>query len=133
MDRSCSKHDRLQGSSWLAFASALGVRHLAVTDLLAEIGAAGMPILFIDGIDRIRPDQKGIITDILRAIDDSDDLANWKVLASSRDQGLETYRAWFPASFYRETGIADVSIDGFSEDEAEALAHEKPNLRRLLF
>ena len=126
------KSDRLEGSSWLAFAAALGLNH-PIADILAEIGYAGTPILFIDGIDRVRPDQKGIITDILRAIEANDQLADWKVLASSRDQGLEAYRAWFPASFYQGTGIGDVSIGGFSDEEAKALATEKRNLKRLLF
>jgi hypothetical protein len=127
------KSDRLSGTSWLTFAAALGLRHRDIVDLLTEVGASGTPILFIDGIDRINPEQKGIITDILRAIETHDQLAEWQVLASSRDQGLEAYRAWFPASFYRTTGIGDVSITAFSEDEAEALAEEKPGLRRLLF
>jgi hypothetical protein len=85
-----------------------------------EIGATGTSILFIDGIDRVRPDQKGIITDLLRAIEANDTLDNWKVLASSRDQGLEAYRAWFPGSFYRGTGIGDVSVGTFSDDEARS-------------
>lgn len=127
------KADRLAGVSWLTFATALGLQHRVIADLLAEIGSTGTPILFIDGIDRVRPDQKGVLTDILRAIEENEHLANWKVLASSRDQGLEAYRAWFPASFYRGTGIGDVSIGGFSDEEAKALAKEKPNLRRLLF
>jgi hypothetical protein len=127
------KSDRLMGGSWLTFATALGIQHRVIADLLAEIGSTGTPTLFIDGIDRVRPDQKGVITDILRAIQENEQLANWKVLASSRDQGLEAYRAWFPASFYRETGIGDVSIAGFSDEEAEALGKEQPNLRRMLF
>ncbi|HEX7185838.1 MAG TPA: AAA family ATPase [Thermoanaerobaculia bacterium] len=127
------KSDRLTGDSWLTFATALGLQHRIVADLLTEIGATGTPILFIDGIDRVRPDQKGILTDLLRAIEENEHLSNWKVLASSRDQGLEAYRAWFPASFYRGTGIGDVSIGGFSDEEAKALAEEKRNLRRLLF
>ena len=127
------KSDRLAGGSWLTFATSLGIQHRVVADLLAEIGGIGTPILFIDGIDRVRPDQKGIITDVLRAIEENEQLANWKVLASSRDQGLEAYRAWFPTSFYRGTGIGDVQISEFSDEEAEALAKEKPNLRRLLF
>ncbi len=126
------KADRLVGTSWSTYASALGLRHSSA-ELLAEIGATGTPILFIDGIDRVRPDQKGIITDLLHVIEANDTLGNWKVLASSRDQGLEAYRAWFPASFYRGTGIGDVSVDPFSDDEAEALATEKPHLRRLLY
>ena len=83
------KSGRLEGSSWLTFAAALGLNHRTMSDLLAEIGCAGTPILFIDGIDRVRPDQRGIITDILRVIEGNDQLANWKVVASSRDQGLE--------------------------------------------
>jgi hypothetical protein len=104
------KSDRLEGSSWLTFATALGLQHRVIADLLAEISCTGTPILFIDGIDRVRPDQKGVITDILRAIEDNEKLANWKVLASSRDQGLEAYRGWFPPSFYRGTGIGDVKL-----------------------
>ena len=127
------KSDRLEGNSWLTFAAALGLKHRMIADILAEIGSAGTPIFFIDGIDRIRPDQKGIITDILRVIEANDQFASWKTLASSRDQGLEAYRAWFPASFYGGTGIGDVSIGGFSDAEAKALAKEKPNLKRLLF
>ena len=126
------KSDRLMGTSWLTFSGAIGVRRHVIADLLAEIGTTGTPVLFIDGIDRVRPDQKGIITDILRAIEANENLSNWKVLASSRDQGLEAYRAWFPAAFYRDTGIGDVPIGPFSNNEAEALAKEKPNLKRLL-
>lgn len=126
------KSDRLTGTGWSTFSSALGLRH-SLPELLAEIGATGEPVLFIDGIDRVRPDQKGVITDILHAIEENEDLANWKVVASSRDQGLEPYRAWFPSTFYRGTGIGDVVVGHFSEEEAETLAEQKPHLRRLLF
>ena len=127
------KADRLEGTSWQTFAATLGVRHNVIIDLLAEIGSAGTSILFIDGIDRIRPDQKGIILDIVRAIEANEHLSNWKVLASSRNQGLEAYRTWFPVTFYRGTGIGDIPIEPFSDDEAEVLAEEHPHLRQLLF
>ncbi len=127
------KSDRLMETSWLTFAAAIGVCHRAIADLLAEIGTAGTPILFIDGIDRVKPDQKGIITDILRAIESNEHLSNWKVLASSRDQGLEAYRVWFPPAFYRDTGIGDVPIGPFSDNETEALTKEKSNIKRLLW
>ena len=126
------KSDRLVGNGWSSFATALQLHH-ALPELLIEIGTAGEPILFIDGIDRIRPDQKGIITDILRTIEGNEDLAHWKVVASSRDQGLEPYRAWFPSSFYRGSGIGDAVVGYFSDEEAEMLAERKPHLRRLLF
>jgi len=109
---------------------------LSVTDaasLLAEIGSAGTPMLFIDGIDRVRPDQQGIIVDLLNAIHSNPVLAHWKVLVTSRDQGLEAFRAWFPTTMYANTGIGDVIVKPFSDVEAEALAQAKPNLRKLLF
>lgn len=127
------KNDRLQGTSWTTFATALGLRRSNAPDLLAEIGASGTPILFIDGIDRIRPDQQHIVTDLIRAIETDPSLRHWKVLASSRGQGLEAFRAWFPPSFYSELGMGSVSVNGFSDEEAELLAKSKPNLRSLLF
>ncbi len=126
------KTDRLLGKGWSTFASSLGLEHSAA-ELLAEIGVTGTPILFIDGIDRIPPDQKVIITDLLHTIETHPDLQHWQVLATSRDQGLEPYRAWFPPSFYKGTGVGDIPVSTFSDEESEALATEKPHLRRLLF
>jgi hypothetical protein len=127
------KSDRLEGRSWLSCATALGLQHRDAAELLAEVGATGSPILFIDGIDRVRPDQRGIVTDILRTIEENEHLRHWKVLATSRDQGLEAYRAWFPAAFYRGSFIGDVPVGVFSDEEARLLAQEVPALRRLLF
>ena len=127
------KNDRITGAGWTQFAAGLG---LSVTDpvqLLVEIGSTGTPVLFIDGIDRIRPDQQGVIIDLVNAIHGNPDLSHWKVLVSSRDQGLEALRAWFPASLYAETGIGDVIVKPFSDEEAEQLAQSKPRLRKLLF
>ena len=117
--------------SWSAFSAALGLRHTA-EEILAEIGSAGTPILFIDGIDRIPLDQKGIIIDLLRVVETHVTLNNWKVLATSRDQGLEPYRAWFPSSFYCDNGIGDVLVEPFSDAEASGLADQIPALRSLL-
>lgn len=127
------KSDLLEGKTWLTFAGFLGLRHRSVASLLAEIGATGTPILFIDGIDRIRPDHRGIISDIVKAIEENESLSNWKVFATSRDQGLEAYRSWFPSSFFRGTQVSDVSVSAFTEEEATILAENVPSLARLLF
>ncbi|WP_321341593.1 AAA family ATPase [uncultured Cohaesibacter sp.] len=127
------KSDLLEGKTWLTFAEALGLKHRTVTSLLAEIGATGTPILFIDGIDRIRPDHRGIISDIVKAIEKNEAFSNWKVLATSRDQGLEAYRTWFPVDFYSGTQISDVPVSAFTDDEATILAEKVPALSRLLF
>lgn len=127
------KNDRITGPGWAQFATGLG---LSVTDpvpLLVEIGSAGTPILFIDGVDRIRPDQQGVVIDLVNAIHNNPDLSHWKVLVSSRDQGLEAFRSWFPTSLYADSGIGDVIVKAFSDEEAEQLAKAKPQLRKLLF
>ncbi|MGJ0452980.1 MAG: AAA family ATPase [Methylocystis sp.] len=127
------KSDLLEGKTWLTFTGTLGLKHRSVASVLAEIGATGTPILFIDGIDRIRPDHRGIVSDIVKAIEENEALSNWKVLATSRDQGLEAYRTWFPASFYRGTQISDVPVSAFTDEEATILAEKVPALSQLLF
>ncbi len=127
------KNDRITGSGWSTFAASLGLSNADVVQLLLEIGSAGTPILFIDGIDRIRPDRQGVVIDLVNAIHVEPGLSQWKVLVSSRDQGLEAFRAWFPSAMYANTGIGDVIVGPFSDDEAEQLAVSKPRLRKLLF
>jgi len=127
------KNDRLAGTGWTQFAASLGLSVTGAAPLLAEIGSAGTPILFIDGIDRVRPDQQGIVIDLVNAIHGNPNLSHWKVLASSRDQGLEAFRAWFPTAMYANTGIGDVIVKPFSDEEAEKLAQSKPHLRKVLF
>jgi hypothetical protein len=127
------KNDRITGSGWSTFAASLGLSNADAVQLLLEIGSTGTPILFIDGIDRVRPNQQGVIVDLVNAIQREPNLSNWKVLVSSRDQGLEAFRAWFPPAVYANTGIGDVTVGPFSREEAEQLAQSKPHLRKLLF
>ena len=126
------KHDRIENRSWAAFAEALGLEHSDPVQVLAEIGSSGTPTLFVDGIDRIDPAHKGVVIDIVRAIDSSEHLDHWTALASSRDQGLEGYRTWFPESFHREAGIGDVTVPPFDGEEAMRLAQALPALSPLL-
>jgi hypothetical protein len=127
------KNDRISGTGWSTFATSLGLSNTDAVQLLLEIGSTGTPILFIDGVDRIRPDQQGVIVDLVDAIQSDPNLSNWKVLVTSRDQGLEAFRAWFPPGMYANTGIGDVIVRPFSDEEAEQLAQSKPRLRKLLF
>jgi len=127
------KSDRLSGIDWQSFATGLGLQHRNSSALLAEIGASGHAVLCIDGIDRIKPSQRNIITDLLHTLETDPSLAHWKVLATSRDQGLEAFRTWIPVSFYRDMGIGDVSVSYLNDAEAEELAKAKPALRALLF
>ena len=127
------KSDRLEGSSWRSFAASIGLQHRSPAELLAEVGGTGASILFIDGIDRIKPEHRGIVTDLLNAIQKDPAFAQWRVVASSRDQGLEVLRSWIPASFYRLTGIGNVTVDYLNDMDSELLAEQQPHLRPLLF
>ena len=127
------KNDRITGTGWSTFAANLGLAHADAVQLLLEIGSTGTPILFIDGIDRIRPDQQGVIVDLISAIQSEPNFGNWKVLVSSRDHGLEAFRAWFPPAMYAGAGIGDIIVKPFSDEEAEQLATSRPHLRKLLF
>ena len=126
------KSDRLEGSSWQSFAIHHGLIHRSPNALLGELGGSGTPTLFIDGIDRIKPVQRGIVTDLLRAIESDPQLSNWRVLVTSRDQGLEVMRSWLPASLWAKGGLGNVSVCTLSDEEADALAEKFPALAPLL-
>lgn len=127
------KSDRLEGSTWRSFANHHGLTHQSPATLLGEIGGAGTPVLFIDGIDRIKPENRGIITDLLHAIEREPELAHWHVLVTSRDQGLEVLRSWIPASLYAKGGLGNVDVGVLNDDEAKTLAERHAALEPLLF
>src|SRR5260370_15451624 len=127
------KSDRLHGGDWISFAASTGLQHRDAGSLLAELGAVGAGVLSIDGIDRIKPTQRKIVTDLLHTIIADSALSYWKVLVTSRDEGLEAFRAWIPARFYRDSGVGDVAVTLLDDKEAELLSREKPALRNLLF
>lgn len=125
--------DRLEGASWRSFARSQGLQHLDAEAILGEIGATGSATLFIDGIDRISPSHRGIIADLLNAIERDPALSHWRVLATSRDQGLEVLRSWISSSLYAHTGIGNVDVGALSDEEAKALGEKHPALKPLLF
>ena len=126
------KSDRLEGSSWLSFASHHGLFHRSPNALLGEIAGSGTPTLFIDGIDRIKTDQRGVVTDLLRAIESDPQLASWRVLVTSRDQGLEVMRSWIPSSLWSKGGLGNVDVGVLTDGEANDLADKYPALTPLL-
>jgi hypothetical protein len=125
------KADRLTGGSWAQYAAALGLTDLEPAALLAEIGVVGTPTLFIDGLDRIDKAQRGIVVDLLHAIERSAALTSWRVLASLRDSGVEPVRTWLPSMF--DGGrVTSIEVKALDEEEARALAEARPHLRTLL-
>lgn len=92
------KADRLTGSSWGQYASALHVTNSDLGALLGEIAVVGTATLFIDGLDRIDKAQRGIVIDLLNMIERSPELSDgafWRhsgTRVSSRSEpGFRSY------------------------------------------
>lgn len=126
------KSDRLRGSTWAQYATAAGMKHGNLEELLVELSASGCSVMFVDGIDRVEVEHRGILLDLLSTIHSSPLLSGWCVVATVRDTGMEPLRTWLPARLF-SSGVRTLTIDSFDDEEAEALAQAKPALRPLLF
>lgn len=126
------KSDRLRGSTWAQYASAAGMTYGNLEELLVELAASGCSVLFVDGIDRVEVEHRGVLLDLLNTIQSSPLLSGWCVVATVRDTGMEPLRTWLPAHLF-SSGVRTLTIDSFDDEEAEALAQAKPALRPLLF
>ncbi len=126
------KSDRLRGSTWAQYATAAGMTHDNLEELLVELSASGSSVLFVDGIDRVEVEHRGVLLDLLNTIHSSPLLSGWCVVATVRDTGMEPLRTWLPARLF-SSGVRTLTIDSFDDEEAEALAQANPALRPLLF
>ena len=126
------KYDRLEGKGWTSFAAKIGLSTAPLPTVLTEIAATGCNTLFVDGIDRIETDHQRIVLDVLRTIFRSPILDSWKIVVSLRDTGIEPLRNWL-GEVLATVSIAAVEVIELADDEAEALAEAKPQLRTLLF
>lgn len=121
----------LSGRSWQEYSRSIGLATTSIEPLLVEIAATGQTILFIDGLDRIAPEQRPILTDLLGQILKNPALAGWRVVATSRDAGIDPLRNWIPPSLLNE-GVGYVDVENLTDDEASTLAGVLPALRALL-
>ncbi len=124
------KADRITGSSWIEYASKTGLDSNELSALLQEIGSTGQPILFIDGIDRIGTEHRGVILDLLRTIN-LPECEQWRCIATIRDSGLELFKSWLPIDDANALHL--VSVKNFSDPECEEIADAIPRLRPLVF
>lgn len=126
------KSDRLQGRTWAQYAAASGMTHGNLEELLVELSASGCSVLFVDGIDRVEVEHRGVLIDLLNTIHSSRLLPGWCVVVTARDMGMEPLRTWLPAGLF-SSSVRTLTIDSFDDQEAEVLAQAKPALRPLLF
>ncbi len=124
--------NRLSGRSWAENAVAMGLSIVAIESLLVEVAATGHAVLFIDGLDRIAPEQRAVITDLLGQILACQALADWRIVATARDAGIEPLRNWVPSALISGSGVGYVDVQDLSDDEAAGLVANLPALRPLL-
>lgn len=124
--------NRLSGRSWTEYARKIGLSTLAVEPILVEIGATGHAVLFIDGLDRIAPEQRPVVTDVLGQILSIPALANLRIVATARDAGIEPLRNWVPPALLSGGGVGYVDVENLTDEEASTLARTLPALRPLL-
>lgn len=123
---------RLTGASWPEYARAIGLTSISLDVLLTEIAASGQATLFIDGIDRIPPGQRGVITDLLGQLVVNPMLSGWRIVGTARDTGIEPLRNWMPSALFLGGGVGYVDVGNLSDDEAAVLSLSLPALRPLL-
>lgn len=124
--------NRLSGRSWAEYARAIGVTATSIEPLLVEVAATGHATIFIDGLDRIAPEQRAIITDLLGQLLTNPALSDWRVIATARDTGIEPLRNWVPPALLANGGVGYVDVENLTDDEASSLADSLPALQPLL-
>ncbi len=124
--------NRLSGRSWSEHARAMGLATTSIEPLLVEVAATGHATVLIDGLDRIAPEQRSIVTDLLGQLLTNPALADWRVVATARDAGIEPLRNWVPPALLASGGVGYVDVENLTDEEANSLADSLPALRPLL-
>ncbi|KHF77843.1 hypothetical protein PJ15_0899 [Acinetobacter sp. neg1] len=128
------KSDQLTGSNtWLEYLSRVGLPSFSISEWLISLEAVGgVPIVFIDGIDRVSENSKPIIEDLIRTIFNNHDLTNWKIVTTLRDTGLEPLKVWV-GTLLKNIAIQTLNVDLLSDDDCYTLAQQIPGIQKLLF
>ena len=126
------KAEQLDGVNWISYATSQGLSGATLEKLMVEVAATGTPTLFIDAIDRIDKKHQPIIIEVVHTIVKSPLLDNWRVVVSLRDTGIEVLRNWL-GEYLDAMHIQMLNVVQLSDEEAEALAKDKPHLMPLLF
>lgn len=124
--------NRLSGRSWSEHARSIGLATTSIEPLLVEVAATGHSTVFIDGLDRIAPVPRAIVTDLLGQLLTNPALSDWRVVATARDAGIEPLRNWVPPSLLASGGVGYVDVENLTDEEARSLADSLPALRPLL-
>ena len=126
------KDGRIHPRGWSAHAHTLKVRDDIAT-LLCELACSSIPVLFIDGIDKIvDPAIQLTVNDILRALTQHDHLSDWRVLTTVREQNLKHIETWLDQGVLKKLPLRTVTVGALNQEELSVVATEVPRLRPLL-
>jgi hypothetical protein len=126
------KDTRIHGGGWSSHAHVLGVS-TDIEALLLEIGCAGEPVFFIDGIDKIvEPAVQLTVNDVLRAIAHREHLSSWRVVVTVREQNLKHLETWLDPDALKKLPIETIAVGPLDDNEIAIVAERFPRLRPLL-
>jgi len=126
------KSDRLTGATWAQYAANVGMSGVGLEDFLVEIMVIGSSTIFIDGLDRVEMGHRGVVRDVVNTMMNSPLLGSLRMLVTVRDTGMEHVRTWLPVRLFA-AGAKTVEVMELDDQEATALAVQRPTLRHLLF
>lgn len=126
------KSDRLTGATWAQYAATTGMGGVGLEDLLVEVMTTGSSTVFIDGLDRVEVGHRGVVKDVVNTMMNSPLLGSLRMLVTVRDTGMEHVRTWLPVRLFA-AGVKTVEVMELDDQEATALAVQRPVLRDLLF
>ena len=123
---------RIQAGGWGAHASQLGLTSDLVA-LLCELRSAGEPTLFVDGLDKVNdPAAQLTVNDIVRAIASSPLLAQWKILATVREQNLDHIATWLAPEALKTLLVRTVTVPELTREELDVVGQSFPRVAPLL-
>ena len=122
----------IESNNWLEYVHRNGLPSFSISEWLISLEAAGgVPIVFIDGIDRISEHSKPIIVDLIRTVLNNSALANWKIVTTLRDTGLEPLKVWV-GTLLKNISIQTLNVDLLNDDECNELAQQIPSISGML-
>ena len=90
------KSDRLLGTNWRSYATLMGLDDAPLADVLVELSATGSGTVFIDGVDRVEIENRGLVRDVLTTVLEMHDRAGLRAVLTVRGNELEPLQNWLP-------------------------------------
>ena len=125
------KDSRILSGGWSAHASYLAVSS-DIDTLLFEFGTRGIPIVFVDGVDRVSDGAKPTVNDIVRSVVNNEYLSEWKVIFTLRKHNIELVKTWLDIAVLNQVSSSIVEVPCLDENELNGLVNIFPDSKQFL-